>query len=206
MRGDPLEARYTVAIALGLRQSEALGVRWSDVELDAGTLTIAHSLHRTPRALRDNKDGGHGTRYALAEPKTARSRRTIHLPAIVVTALREHRRRQLQDRMLAGSRWQGDAWGLVFTTTIGTPLDGRNVSHRFVELLGRAGLRRIRFHDLRHSAATLMLAQGVSPRVIMETLGHSQIGVTMNLYAHVIPALQREAADRMDALLSGGVS
>lgn len=92
----------------------------------------------------------------------------------------------------------------VFTTAIGTPLDSRNVTKAFQSLLERVGLPRMRFHDLRHSAATLMLAEGVPPRVIMETLGHSNIGMTMNLYAHVVPSLQRDAADRMDEVLRLG--
>ena len=101
--------------------------------------------------------------------------------------------------MLAGSRWQEQ--GLVFTSTIGTPLDGPNVTHRFQEHIAAAGLPRQWFHDLRHACASQLLAQGVSPRVVMETLGHSQIGITMNLYAHVMPTLQRDAAERMEALL-----
>jgi integrase len=200
VQGDRLEALYTVAIALGLRQGEALGLTWDDVDLEAGRLSVRGSLQRVPTLLRED-DAGRGSRYRLVEPKTARSRRTLVLPRIVVDALREHRKRQLEERLWAGSRWSA-VWDLVFTTTIGTPLDARNVSHAFTALLARAGLRRIRFHDLRHSAATLMLAQGVPARVIMETLGHSQIGMTMNLYAHVIPTLQQEAADRLDALLA----
>ena len=90
----------------------------------------------------------------------------------------------------------------VFTTTVGTPLDGSTVTHRFQAALEAAGLRRIRFHDLRHTCATLLLAQGVHPRLIMEILGHSQIAITMNLYAHVIPAMQKEVAARMDAILA----
>jgi len=200
-RGDRLEALYTVATALGLRQGEALALRWQDVDLDARTLRVTATLQRVPPMLRGPDDGGRGTRYRLEPPKTARSRRTIHLPGVVVTALREHRVRQLEERVGAGAAWQG--WDLVFATTIGTPLDARNVSRAFVDLLQRAGLPRIRFHDLRHSAATLMLAQGVDARTIMETLGHSQIGTTMNTYAHVLPAMQRDAADRMDAMLGG---
>ena len=196
-KGDRLEALYTVATATGLRQGEALGLRWRDVDLDAGSLRVAHSLQRVPIAKRIGK----GPEFVLAEPKTARSRRAIHLPGVVVTALREHRVRQLEDRIAAGSAWLD--LDLVFCTTVGTPLVARNVVRAFGHLLRRAGLPPIRFHDLRHSAATLMLAQGVSPRVIMETLGHSQIGMTMNLYAHVMPSMQRDAADLMDAVLGG---
>lgn len=200
IRGDRLEALYTVALACGLRQGEALGLRWEDVDVDAGTLTVRTTLQQLPRDLRP--DGGRrGTRYALAEPKTARSRRTVILPGVVVAALREHRRRQRVERLVAGHRWRGEDWRLVFTTTIGTPLDSRNVTTGFQRVLAREGLPRQRFHDLRHACATLLLAQGVDPRTIMETLGHSTIGMTMNVYAHVLPALQRDAADRMDALL-----
>jgi len=192
MRGHRLEALYTIAITVGLRQGEALGLRWQDVDLDAGSLRVRHSLQRIEGRLQ------------LVEPKTERSRRTVSLPGVVVSALREHRVRQLQERLLAGSRWQESDY--VFTSTIGTPLDGVTVTHRFQETLRRLGMPHQRFHDLRHACASLLLAQGVSPRVVMETLGHSQISVTMNVYAHVIPALQRDAADRMDALLtrSGG--
>jgi integrase len=139
--------------------------------------------------------------WGLAEPKTTRSRRAVRLPAIVVAALREHRKRQIAERLLAGSRWH-DA-NLVFTTTIGTPLDRRNVTQEFQALLAAAGLPRLRFHDLRHSCATLLLAQGVPARVVMELLGHSDIGTTLGVYSHVVPALQRAAADRIDAALGG---
>lgn len=203
VQGDRLEALYTVALALGLRQGEALALRWADVDLDSGRLTVRGSLSRIPRQMRADDDGGRGTRYRIAEPKTARSRRTMLMPQLVVSALRDHRRRQLEERLWAGSRWH-EEWDLVFATTIGTPLDARNVSTAFSRALAAAGLRRIRFHDLRHSAATLMLAQGVPARVIMETLGHSQIGMTLNLYAHVLPTLQQDAADRLDAILGGG--
>lgn len=198
-RGDRLEALYTVAMAVGLRQGEALGLRWQDVDLETGTLNVRVALQRR------------GPGWDLVEPKTARSRRSIALPAVVVAALRAHRIRQLQEVLWAGSRWQGARPGvdlddqkpdLVFTSVIGTPLDGRNVTRRFQALLAAAGLPRQRYHDLRHLCATLLLAQGVHPRVVMETLGHSQIALTMNTYSHVIPALQRDAADQMDALLT----
>lgn len=188
VKGDRLEALYSVGLALGLRQGEILGLCWSDVDLDAGTVRVAHALQRVRGRLE------------LVEPKSLSSRRTIPLPATVARALRAHRSRQLEERLAAGARWHDS--DLVFTTALGTPLDSRNVTKRFQAALKRAGLPRLRFHDLRHTAASLMLAQGVSARVVMETLGHSQISLTMNTYSHVVPALQREAADRMEAILS----
>jgi integrase len=187
-RGDRLEAIYTVALALGMRQGEILGLRWDDVDLDAGKIRVRNSLQRL------------GPGWELVEPKSARSRRTMAMPAIVTAALRAHRIRQLEERVWAGSRWQEH--GFVFTSTIGTPLNGSNVTHRFQLLLESAGLPRQRFHDLRHASATLLLAQGVSARVVMEILGHSQIALTMNTYSHVAPELQRDAADRMDSILA----
>ncbi len=109
--------------------------------------------------------------------------------------------RQLEDRLLAGSRWRDDPRGLVFTTTVGTPIDGIAVTRRFQAVLAAARLPRQRFHDLRHARASLLLAQGVAPRVVMETLGHSQISLTLNTYSDVIPALGRAAVDQMDAVL-----
>jgi len=184
-----LGALFSVALAVGLRQGEALGLRWEDVDLDAGTLTVKKTLQRI------------GGEFVLVEPKTVRSRRTIALPSAAVDALRTHRARQMEERLMAGSLWR-DEWGLVFTTAKGRPLQGTNVTRTFQQLLTRAGLRRQRFHDLRHSCASLLLAQGVHPRVVMETLGHSQIGLTMNTYSHVLPPLQREAARRMDEVLA----
>lgn len=142
-----------------------------------------------------------GTTIAPAETKTERSRRTIALPAVVIQALEAHRRRQLESRLAAGRHWQEH--GLVFTSRIGTPVDGRNLHHDLKRILAKAGLPDIRFHDLRHTAATLLLAQGVSPRVIMEVLGHSQISLTLNTYSHVLPVLQDDAALKMNGILTG---
>jgi integrase len=116
-------------------------------------------------------------------------------------ALRHHRRFPLEDRLAAGSAWEDS--GLVFTTPIGTAVDSRNVTREFRALLVSANLPAVRFHDLRHTAATLLLAQGVDPRTIMETLGHSQISLTLNTYSHVLPALQEAAAAKMDTMLRG---
>lgn len=139
------------------------------------------------------------TTLKLTEPKSLRSRRTIRMPGIVSAALKAHRVRQLEDRLAAGASWENS--GLVFTTAFGTPLEPRNVTAAFHALLAAAGLPSVRFHDLRHTAATLLLAQGVDPRTIMETLGHSQISLTLNTYSHVLPALQDNAAAKMDAIL-----
>jgi len=189
IRGDRLEALYLVALGAGLRQGEILGLAWTDIDVERATLTVRHALQRVNSVL------------ILVEPKSATSRRVVALPLIVLVALRVHGTRQREDRLLAGSRWHDDPRGLVFTTTIGTPMDGIAVTRRFQALLAGAGLPRQRFHDLRHACASLLLAQGVAPRVVMETLGHSQISLTLNTYSHVIPALGREAANRMDEML-----
>ncbi len=192
IRADRLEALYLLAIGTGLRQGEILGLGWQDVDLSAATVTVRHALQRV---------GGH---LELVPPKSLASRRVVALPAFVVGALHAQRLRQRRDRLLAGSRWRADDRGLVFTTTVGTPMDGIAVTRRFQAVLREAGLPHQRFHDLRHACASLLLAQGVAPRVVMETLGHSQISLTMNTYSHVIPALGRAAADEMDALLGAG--
>ena len=190
MRGNRLEALYSVALALGLRQGEALGLKWGDIDLDAGILRVRRTAQRIPH---------HGTQ--LVETKTARSRRTLVLPPVVITALRAHRARQTLERLAAGPAWVD--LDLVFPSRRGTLADGPNITHRFRRLLTKAGLPPMRFHDLRHACASLLLVQGVHPRVVMETLGHSQISLTMNTYSHVLPALQREAADRMESVLTG---
>lgn len=118
---------------------------------------------------------------------------------LVVRALTEHRQRQQQDKRAAGAEWID--LGLVFTTDSGRHVEPRNLNTAFVRLIARSGVRAIRFHDLRHTCATLLLSRGVSPRMVMDVLDHSQIAVTMNVYGHVIPA-QQEAAGHMDAALS----
>jgi len=140
------------------------------------------------------------TQLQFVELKSARSRRVISLPARVVKSLTDHRVRQLESRLAVGARWQDRE--LVFTTATGTPLERRSVTRRFKAVLATHGLPAIRIHDLRHSCATLLLAQGVNPRVVMDTLGHSQISLTLNTYSHVLPAMQREAAAKMDEILT----
>ncbi len=187
--GDRLEALYAAALALGLRLGEALGLRWEDIDFDKGTLNVSSQLQRV-------KAKG----LQRVPCKTARSRRTIPLPDAVVTALRAHRTRQLEARLLAGSAWRET--GYVFTSRHGTPLDQSLVVARFKKLLTTAGLRDQRFHDLRHACASLLLAQGVQPRTVMEALGHSQISLTMDTYSHVMPTMLRDAADKMNTILA----
>ena len=188
MRGDRLEALFSVALTMGLRQGEALGLRWRDVDLELGYMRISKQLQRI------------NGRSELVEPKTNRSRRQLAMPTSITQALREHRERQLVERRVTGNRWVD--MDLVFCNPAGKPLDATRISKEFHQHLERAGLPQRRFHDLRHSCATLLLVQGVAPRVVMDVLGHSQIAMTMNTYSHVIPELRRQAADRMDELIN----
>ena len=188
VRGNRLEALFSVALALGLRQGEALGLQWEDVDVARGVLRIRNQLQRI--------DG----RLTLVEPKTERSRRTLVLPPTILENLREHEKRQAVERQWAGSKWTES--GLLFTNLSGGPLQARNVIREFHKALKVAGLKRIRFHDLRHSCATLLLVQHVPARVVMEVLGHSEISTTMDTYSHIVPELQQEAADRVEAILS----
>lgn len=186
---DRLGAFYTVAIAIGLRPSEALALGWADVDLKAGTVKVRRTL--------DRQDG----RYVFNEPKSRTSRRTLLLPAVCVEALKAHRRRQLEERLAAGEEWED--WDLVFTTPIGQPLSRTNVSYHFGVLQQHAGVPHHRLYDSRHTAASLLLAQGVSPRVVMEVLGHSSFALTMDTYTHVMEPLRRDAAEAMDRALQG---
>ncbi len=190
LEGHRLQALFMTLLGLGLRLGEALGLRWEDVHLDDGQLTVRHTLQRIE-----------GT-FKLTPPKSEASRRTLRLPTFVMAALRQHRAAQGRARLRAGEQWQD--WDLVFATDHGGPLDMSNVNHAFKRVLAQAGVRPMRVHDLRHGCASFLLAQGVSARVVMETLGHSQISLTMNTYAHVMPSLKQEAADRMDALFGKG--
>lgn len=183
-------ARWTVALALGLRQSEALGLQWRDINLDVGKLSVRRGLHRVD-----------GKGLMFEEPKTPRSRRTVALPGPLTAALRKHRETQDLERMVAGTDWQD--FDLVFAQPNGRPLDKHSDYEAWTRLLADAGVRHIRLHDGRHTAATLLLTAGVHPRVVMELLGHSQMRTTTDIYSHVMPALAQEAADRMGITLWG---
>ncbi|WP_053057784.1 tyrosine-type recombinase/integrase [Rubrobacter aplysinae] len=187
--GDRLECLYVVSLTIGLRAGEALGLKWSDIDLEEGKLRVSRQLQRM-------RDGGG---LVFSEPKNA-SRRTVDLPERTVEALKLHRRRQAEERLIADSYGDQD---LVFATTRGTPLDAQNVVNRsFKPLLKRAELPDIRFHDLWHTCATLLLGRGVHPKMVQHLLGHSTIAMTLDRYSHWVPSMGRQAADGMDAALS----
>lgn len=189
-QGDRFEALYVLALTTGMRLGELLGLRWQDVDFGAGMLQVHHTLLRLRDGLR------------LTEPKTAHSRRRIALAPSAVAALRHHRGRQAAIRLRLGLAWEDH--DLVFTNEIGKPVAAGNLLRRsFWPLLDKAGLPRIRFHDLRHTAVTLLLQQRVHPKVVSELLGHSSIGLTLDTYSHVIPDMQQQAVAVMDSLLKG---
>ncbi|WP_030518824.1 site-specific integrase [Nocardia sp. NRRL WC-3656] len=182
-----LYALWSVALAIGLRRGEALGMRWSDVDLAAGTVDIAKALYRVNGTL------------SLHDVKTEDSEATVPLPPKLLEILRQHRRTQLQDTEAAAA----NTLGLVFTSTKGTPLEPRNVNRAFTALVKRAGLRPIRLHDLRHSCATLLFAQGADIATVQRILRHASITTTTRFYLEVIEKVQREAVAGMDGLFGG---
>ncbi|WP_329138319.1 site-specific integrase [Streptomyces sp. NBC_01476] len=180
--GHRLSALFELALRTGLRKGELLGLRWEDLDLAGATASIRRTLQRT-------NSGG----LTALPTKTESSERRIALPTECLRSLEQHRERQRQERAAAGTGWK--ASGYVFTRPDGSPIEGATLTRHFNTLLRRAALRRIRFHDLRHSAATFLLEQGVELVVIKELLGHAHIGVTATVYAHVRLRLQRNAID-----------
>lgn len=201
--GDRFYALYVLAVTCGLRQGELLGLKWEDLDLERGTLQVRRQLQWV-RAEGEERKGKKRAepKWVLTEPKSAKSRRVVTLPAVAVAALKRHKTRQTEERLRLGEVWQD--YGFVFTTPIGTPQDASNLlKHSFYPLLEKAGVPRIRFHDLRHTCATVLLAQGVHPKLVQEQLGHSQISLTLDTYSHVMPDMKREVAAKMDALFGG---
>jgi integrase len=201
IQGHRLEALFTAAIGLGLRMGECLGLQWSDINFERGLLTVRHNLQRVKRVRRGDviKEGEAKTERLLGQPK-GKKVHSLRLPAVVLDALLLHQTRQEEERSLAGSSWKGGG-GYVFTSSVGTPLEQRRLDRIFKELCDGADLRRIRFHDLRHSAASILISLGVHPKAIQELLRHSSIQLTMDTYGHLLEQVQQETADKMDQIL-----
>lgn len=184
-RADPSYAALVLAIALGLRRGEIVGLKWSQVDFDTKTVRLGVQLRRR---------GGE-----LYEDTTKGRKRPLPLPLVCIVALRWQHLRWLSMREKAGAGWVENDY--VFVTRTGRPIEGRNLYRSFTRLAASAGIRSVRLHDARHGFATLLADSGVEPRLLMELLGHSQIAVTMNVYTHVVDKSKREAIKTVDRLL-----
>ena len=187
LESERLGPLYFTALSLGLRQGEVLGLSWKDLDLDKNTIKVSKSLQRVDRVL------------TLVEPKTEKSRRTLAIPDTLAKMLKRRRSTQFEDRLAAGAEWYDS--GLVFTTQQGKPLDGLNVTRNFKRVLKKADVPQRRFHDLRHTAASVLVSRKVHPRAVMEMLGHAEIRTTMDIYSHISTEVRQDTADQMDAVL-----
>lgn len=183
IRAHRLCALYLLAVATGMRRGELLALSWEDVDFDRATLRIRQTAGVVRRQL------------VLSEPKTAKGRRAIAVPEVAIHALSEHRQRMAAEGWPTASGW-------VFVSVSGTVIWPTHLVRQFHTLSKEAGLPRIRFHALRHTAATLMLSRGVHPKVVQEMLGHSAVTMTLDTYSHVLPTMQQQAAAAMQALLA----
>jgi integrase len=186
--GDRFEALYVLAITTGLRRGELLGLRWDDVSMERSTLRVGRALVR---------EGG---RHTLGETKTRRGRRQINLTPRTVSTLKAHRKKQLEEKIKLTGLYKDH--GLIFATRVGTPINPENLVNRsFKPLLERASLPEIRFHDLRHTCATLLLGRSVHPKLVQELLGHATIAMTLDTYSHYMPSMGDQAAGAMEDAL-----
>src|SRR5579885_942810 len=192
--GHKWEALYTLALVTGLRRGELLGLKWQDITFATGKLQVRRILSRVPTDTPGQKH-----RYVEAEPKTQKSRRSIEIAPFALAVLREHRMRQLEAKLKAGQLWEEHDY--LFCTSLGRHLNPNHVVDELKKLLKRAGLPNIRFHDLRHSVASLMFAMEIHPKIVQELLGHSTISITMDIYSHMLPGMQQEAVKKLDQAL-----
>ncbi|HXG36563.1 MAG TPA: tyrosine-type recombinase/integrase [Dehalococcoidia bacterium] len=190
---SPINILIRLAITTGLRQGELLGLRWKDIDLKTGVVHVRQALQWLP-----------GQKASFRQPKTHRSERPVAISKTLIARLNEHRRKQLEGRLLAGPLYQDH--DLVFATSVGTPIHPDSLRRSWRAVLKQAGISPLRFHDLRHIHASLLLAQGTHPKVVSERLGHSAIGITMDTYSHTLPNLQREAAELLEQLLEAAVT
>jgi integrase len=190
LREHRLEVLVSLALATGMRKGELLSLRWDNVSLEEGTIQVQHTVDRLP---------GYG--LYESDPKTDASRSSIVLPDYIVGLLKQHRIRQAEIRHQAGDKWKN--LNLIFTNKEGGFLIPTRINEPFNKAVAAAGLPPMRFHDLRHSAATILLAMEIHPKVVQELLGHSKISTTMDLYSHALPTMQRSAMKEMDDFLKG---
>jgi integrase len=183
-------AALLLALTTGMRAGELFGLRWQDVDFDAGTLAIRQTLEKS------------GPNPRFGTPKTAKSRRVVSISPQVVEAMRKQKVKQNEERLALGTAWYD--FELCFTVFDGKPLRTGNFRRDvFDPTIKKAGVPRIRFHDMRHSCATLLLGAGVHPKVVSERLGHAGMGITLDTYSHVLPTMQREAANMLELKLLG---
>ena len=187
LAGSSLFSPVLFAITTGLRRGEVLALRWKDVNLVEGRITVNQSLEQTKDGLR------------FKSPKTERSRRQVPLPSVTLDLLKEHKKKQNEERLRLGPIYQNN--NLVFPRPDGSTMPPDSFSTNFAAFIRRSGLKHIRFHDLRHSHATQLLLQGVHPKIVSERLGHSNISITLDTYSHVLPGMQEDAVLKIDTSL-----
>jgi integrase len=205
LRGHRLEACFLLMLGTGLRRGEALGLRWDDIDLDRAVVTVRNQLRREVGRTNSETGEREGAGLVLIEPKTEKSRREVDLPGFVVAALKTHKARQAAERLNVGPAWRDSEF--VFTSSIGTPLDPRNVTREFGTTAKRAGLQRAdegawHIHELRHTAASMMLDQNLAIEVVSAVLGHSSIRMTADVYGHIARSSRQASASAMDAALA----
>lgn len=189
VEGTRFDGLYYLAVTTGLRQGEILGLKWTDLDWKTGNINVRRQIQRIT-----------GEGLVFSEPKSAAGRRTVVAGGVALQKLMAHQEIQQTERLFAGERWK--EYGLIFPSTIGTPFEPRNLYRHFINSLTKANLPKFRFHDLRHTAATLMLQSNIHPKVVQERLGHSTITLTLDTYSHVVPSMQVEAAEILDGLLT----
>jgi len=182
-----------LAVLTGMRRGELLGLRWGDVDLEGATVNVQQTAQRLS-----------GQGIVFRQPKTRLSRRSIALSPAAVHVLRQQRRRQAEARLLAGSAYEDR--DLVFASGLGSPVEAGSLARTWSRITSAADVGHVRFHDLRHAHATLLLRQGVHPKIVSERLGHASIAITLDTYSHVVPGLQAAAAAQLDALLEAPAS
>lgn len=184
---DRLYALWRLMLATGVRRGEALGLRWLDLDEHVGTIQVVQTVVAV------------GGELQFSEPKTDASRRTIHLGPRLVEVLKAHRKRQNDERKDSRGNWQ--ASGLIFTNIFGGPIDPNNLYDMFQDAIRRAGVPKIRLHDLRHTVATLALRENINPKLVQELLGHSSVQMTLDIYSHALHRMHREAMLHLESLL-----